>query len=370
MKGLMLPSGKLRIVLFGLAVACVVPSLSAVIVELRMYHGKQIQCLHSGLGLHSPTGRICGTYGFARVFTGTVKSVTAISDTDRRLELIPEKTFLGPASEVTATVNQACMPLDEPEIQAGDKWLFYLQSPWRPGQNEQEQQGELVLPYDSRSGPLDSTSTQEEILTLRHLARLTDSGVVTGRVIRMEEAAEKIKSVPIPDWALTAKSVSSGIEYKAVTDSNGHFEFELPADSYSVTANTQRGSWSPDADPFVRKTGCSEVDFSLHADGELSGTVTTADGKPAAKIQVAILRESPWPEYFTVQTDERGHFEVRGQDSGRYIVGEGVLALTVNKEFPLRVYYPGVSSRDHAKPIDLGQGEWRTDIDFSLPATK
>jgi len=315
---------------------------------------------------------VCGTQGFARVFTGTVKSVTPISDFDRRLELVPDETFLGPASEVTATVNQACMPLGEPEIQAGDKWLFYLQSRgWPPG-NGQEEQGDLVLPYDSRSGPLDSARAQEEVSTLRHLARLTDSGVITGYVTRMEMKDQKIASIPVPDWSLVAKSAASGTEYRTLTDSNGHFEFELPPDRYNVTANMQRGSWAPDRDPFVTKARwaqCADVDFPLHADGELSGTVTTADGKPAAKIQVAILRELPWPNYFTVQTDERGHFEVRGQDSGRYIVGEGVLALTVGKEFPLRVYYPGVSSREQAIPIDLGKDEWRTDIDFKLPPT-
>jgi hypothetical protein len=54
----------------------------------------------------------CGTFGSARVFTATVKSATEISDTDKRLELIPDEIFLGSASEVTATVNQACLPLN------------------------------------------------------------------------------------------------------------------------------------------------------------------------------------------------------------------------------------------------------------------
>jgi hypothetical protein len=54
----------------------------------------------------------CGTFGYARVFTATVKSATEISDTDKRLELIPDEIFLGSASEVTATVNQACLPLN------------------------------------------------------------------------------------------------------------------------------------------------------------------------------------------------------------------------------------------------------------------
>jgi hypothetical protein len=359
----MLPSRRLRVFLFGLAVACVVPSLSAVIAEMREFHGKKVTCLHSGLS--STGGKICGTYGYARVFTGTVKAVTEISFTDRRLELTPDETFLGPATEVTTTVNQACMPLHDPELQAGDKWLFYLQSPWRPGQEGQKQ--ELVLPYDSRSGPLNLDSTQEEISTLRHLARLTDSGVVAGRVTRLEKKEEKIESVPVSDWALNAKS-SSGTEYKTLTDSNGHFEFELPPDSYSVTANTQQGSWAPDRDPFVRKAECVDVDFPLHADGQISGTVTRADGKPASNAQVAILRLSPWHEYFTVQTDKQGHFEVKGQEPGRYIVGEGVLANTI-AEWRLHVYYPGVSSREQAMPIDLGEGESRNDIDFNLPPT-
>jgi hypothetical protein len=179
---------------------------------------------------------------------------------------------------------------------------------------------------------------------------------------------QKVQSVPVPDWAVTAKR-GSGTEYHAVTDSNGHFEFELPPDSYNVTANTQRGVWAPEADTFVNELAqCVNVDFPVHADGEISGTVTTADGKPATKAKVAILRISPWHEYFTLFTDMRGHFEVREQEPGRYIVGEGLIANTVT-EWRLRVYYPGVTAREQAMPIDLGIGERRTDIDFRLPSS-
>jgi len=332
-----------------------------------MYHGKQVKCIHSGL--ISSGGRICGTSGYARVFTGTVKSVKEISDTDKRLELIPDESFLGPATAVTATVNQACMPENEPEIQPGDKWLFYLQTQWRPRQNAQDE--DLVLPYDSRSGPLNLPSAQQEISTLRHLARLTDSGLIIGRVTSMKKKEGKIEAVPVSDWSLIAKGASTGIEYKTLTDTNGHFEFEVPPDRYKVTANTQHGLWAADRDPFVTRgqwAQCADVDFPMHADGGLSGTVTTADGKPASNVQVAILRISPWHEYFTVQTDGKGHFEVRGQDPGRYIVGQGPLANTI-AEWRLRVYYPGVSSREQAIPIDLGDGEARSGIDFKLPAT-
>src|SRR6202007_171872 len=118
----MLPSRRLRNCLFCLAVACVVPSLSAVIAEGREYHGKKVTCLYSGL--YSSAGWVCGTQNYARVFTGTVRSAMEVGDTDKRLQLIPDEVFLGDrADEVMAITNQACL---HTEIEAGQKWLFYL----------------------------------------------------------------------------------------------------------------------------------------------------------------------------------------------------------------------------------------------------
>ena len=165
-----------RASLFAVAIILSVPSLSAQVAELREYHGKLIPCpprFYVGYEV-----RACGIHGYDRVFTGTVKSASEISDTERRLVLIPDEIFLGPASEVTVTVNQACMPINEQQIQAGDRWLFYLKRP----RSRQDGQSEVWLPTNGRSGPLTSASTQEEISTLRHLEYLTDSGVIAGVV--------------------------------------------------------------------------------------------------------------------------------------------------------------------------------------------
>lgn len=98
-------------------------------------------------------------------------------------------------------------------------------------------------------------------------------------------------------------------------------------------------------------------------------TVAASAWYPRTRVCL-LFQISPWHEYFTVQTDGRGHFEVRGQEPGRYIVGEGVIANTV-AEWRLRVYYPGVSTREQAIPIDLGDGESRSGIDFKLlPSAK
>jgi hypothetical protein len=46
------------------------------------------------------------TTSYARVFTGTVKSATEAGDVEKRVQLVPDKVFVGDASEVTAIGNQ------------------------------------------------------------------------------------------------------------------------------------------------------------------------------------------------------------------------------------------------------------------------
>jgi len=124
-----MPSRKWRLLVFVLAFISIAPHLSAVVVEGRWYHGKQVQCVHGGAWISQ---RNLGLYSRARlykeqVFTGTVQSAIETSFTDKRLQIIPDEILLGGvAREITATVDQACLPENLPEIKAGDKWLFFL----------------------------------------------------------------------------------------------------------------------------------------------------------------------------------------------------------------------------------------------------
>src|SRR5262249_49497064 len=117
----------------------------------------------------------------------------------------------------------------------------------------------------------------------------------------------------------------------------------------------------------VWKGMCLDMDFRLRTDGRISGTVTRADGKPASYIQVEILPVSPAGEVPTTITDGLGHFEVGGRQPGSYVVGVGISAIVGTLEWQSRVYYPGVSSREQANLVVLGERDWRTDIDFKLP---
>ena len=381
MAGVMLPPQKWRLLLFVLALTCLVPILAAETREVS--RGKRGRCQEriSGPGserLGAPSWS-CGTQRYTRVFAGTVRSAVDVSETETRLELIPDEVFLGDMSELTATVNQACLPENEPEIKAGDKWLFYVR-PKRDNETRQVITEGLEVSWDSPSKP--ESEAEDDIATLRHLAGLTDKGILSGSVVRIGATVDTLNPTAVPNHRVVATSVQLGTEYTSFTNVNGHFELELPPGSYDVTASTKQGL--RDAEPFIPNPieveygfsgnahvgprGCTAMAFRLLVDGKLAGRVTTTDGRPASFAKVAIVPISPVHPQFTVDADENGYFEVSGRQPGQYVVGVGMLAPFGSAEWQSRVYYPGVRTREEAKVIELGDGEWRTDINFKLPA--
>jgi len=385
MAGIMLPPRKWRSCLFALAVAAMVPSLSAVVVEMREWHGKQIQCMHGGLGFFHP--KFCGTldYAYERVFVGTVQSVTEISDTDRRLDITPDEVFLGDSKgPVSTTVNQACLTPNDPEIKAGDKWLFYLRT-YRAFATDGKpinRSVQLDMPFDGPSKPL--PQAQESVAQLRHLAHMTDSGILSGNVRRMYTGHMD----GAPNHKVVAKRASDGSEYSRLTDSEGEFKFDpMPAGIYEVSANTAEGLWAGKAgDLEVHPGKCTSTGFMLQTDGRISGRIGSADGKPFTVhpwVQIVSVDDQ---RFTSAYVDANGYFEATGLDPGRYLVGIGIrdtdhietrsgnYVITVDtrnsaeRKAKTPVYYPGVRSEKNATVIQFGRAEKRTHVDFGIPA--
>lgn len=332
------------------------PHASAQIVEYREYRGKKIMCVLSGLqGWGSP----CGTDGsYSYIFVGSVLSATEISDTEKRLQVVPQEIFLGDStSELTVTTDQgACLP----EILPGDQWLFYL---WRDDKSKN-----LLLGYDSPSKPI--ADAQPAINRLRRLAAMTDSGVVVGSIQQpvWHNDEKYMDYVDVPNHKVIAKRESDGAEYSASTDSEGHFEFEpLPTGSYKLSANTAKGLWAEEGPTKVHPRGCTQYQFELHTDGSISGHVRAADGRT--------FKVHPWVEVSSADgrgsqsfyVDEHGYFEARGLEPGRYLVSVGITTKPNTPEWRSRVYYPGVETQEKATVIKLGKAEMRGDVDFKLP---
>ncbi len=357
-----------------LTVACMVPSLSAVIVEIREYHGKQVTCLHSGL---MGIAKGCGTERFARVFTGAVRSSVEVGDTDKRLEIVPDEVFVGDSSDATAITNQACLHTD---IQAGEKWLFYL---YRDPKSDV-----LVLGYDGPSKPM--SDAEDDISTLRDLGHLKNTGILIGTIERLEVTEKEtptpsvnIKVVaPLANHEVVAKNVASGAQYTTYTNEKGHFKFEIPTGTYDVTTAAEYGLRqvenfrSMEGSVPVQNGECLEhdfgvrpaADFKLPTDGTISGHLGSPDGKP--------FTVHPWVQIVSVDSeffrntyvDAKGNFEAKGVKPGRYVVGLGIRAGTgYFSDVPTPVYYPGVRTKEEATIIELRPNEKRTNIDFQLP---
>lgn len=363
-----------RLGLVILVVGCLVPRLSAVIVEVREYHGKRVTCVHSGL---MGVAKSCGTERYARVFTGIVSSFVEVGDTDKRLEIVPDEVFVGDSSYAIAIANQACLHTD---IQAGDKWLFFL---YRDPKSDA-----LVLGYDGPSKPM--SEAEDDISMLRDLGHLKNTGILIGTIERLEvtENVTPVRSVnykvvaPLANQKVVAKDVASSAQYTTYTNEKGHFKFVLPAGTYDVTTAAEYGLRqvenfrSMEGSVLVQKGTCMEHSFgvkrdagpAVQTDGIISGHVGSPDGKP--------FTVHPWVQVVSVDSDffrsayvdANGYFEAKGVKPGRYVVGLGIRPGTgYFSDVPTAVYFPGVRTKEQATVIELHAGEKQTDVDFRLP---
>jgi hypothetical protein len=362
----MLRKNKWQLVLVVLVIACMVPSLSAVIVEIREYHGKQVTCMHGGL---RGVAQQCGTKGYTRVFTGTVVSSVEVGDTDKILEIVPSEVFLGDSTSATAITNQACLNTD---IQVGDSWLFYL--------SRDQKSQKLILLYDGPSKPI--SKAEDDVSMLRDLGRLTDTGIIVGTIERWGETGDAIPT-PLSNHKVVAKNVKNGAEYSTSTSDDGYFRFELPVGSYDVTPAPEYGLVEVEAflsmmkgSVPVEKQGCWEHDFAvkpagsvvLPHDGSISGHLGSPDGKPFTVhpwVQIVSLDSEL---FTTAYVNAEGYFEAKDVKPGRYVVGLGIRkGAGYFSDVPSPVYYPGVGTKEQASIIDLHPDEKRTNIDFQLP---
>lgn len=214
--------------------------------------------------------------------------------------------------------------------------------------------------------------TGEAIALLRRLHRMTDSGVITGNVqttlfhddYGRDTGAEYISA---PNHKVLAKRLSDGIEYSALSDSDGHYEFQsLPSGKYHITPNKPPGLWAEDGDTDVSPGSCTQINFELSADGQISGHVTSADGRPF-DVTPWIEVQSDDPHFsWSTPLDDQGYYQLHGLPAGRYLVGIGITSEPTTPEWHSRVYYPGVHSKELAAPVDIGKAEVRSDIDFSF----
>ena len=358
-----LSNGSKWLVCLLLASTCLTPLLSAVIVVIRQYHGKQVSCAYSGL---IGVAKSCGTEGYARVFTGIVRSSVETGDTDKLLEVVPDEIFVGDSSDATTIVNQACL---DSEIKVGDKWLFYL--------SRDPDSKTLVLSYASPSKPIGES--EDDISMLRDLGHLDHAGILIGTINRLGDTDDE-SEIPLANHKVVAMNVATRMQYEAYTSEKGRFEFKLPVGTYNVTPAPDYGLRevkslvSLQGSIPVEDHKCWEHNFAVRSiaaikpktDGTISGHVGSPDGKP--------FTVHPWVQILSVEgdlftsayVDAKGYFEAKNVKPGRYLVGLGI-QQNGGDDIPIPIYYPSVRTKEEATIIELQPNEKRTNVDFQLP---
>jgi hypothetical protein len=141
----------------------------------------------------------------------------------------------------------------------------------------------------------------------------------------------------------------------------------------------------------------SSADITLQRGASLSGTVHFDDGSPAIGVSIALFvkdKNGQWKNYtnrsgnatfssigITARTDDRGRFYEPALPHGTYIVevemqefvlvpytitGSNGADMNDQRQGALRIFYGDKFRMKEAKPIELGEGEDRSDIDIAI----
>jgi hypothetical protein len=310
------------------------------------HDGNTYACERSGL---MGSGDSCGTQNFDVIVVGTILTVAPGSEGETNLALKPEETFKGEAAQTIdiTTKQRLCFP----DLRPGDRWLFYLV--------RDKESDLLTLAYGSGSGPVSQERTSIE--RLRRLSNFRDSGMVMGEV-------DESNGKPRAHHAIVARRLVGGAQYTAITNKDGKFEFPpLPAGKYNLNPNTVPGlkaTWSGEIAVEARQ--CTNYFVNVEVDGRISGFVRSADGTPQEFIAVeAVSADDSDNPGGSAITNGRGHYEIRGLDAGRYLVGLGIADAVDGND---ALYAPGVKDRKRATTVDLGQADRHAGVDIRVPS--
>jgi hypothetical protein len=339
--------------------SCVRPARPEII-EIKKVGDRTIMCTHTGL---TSDLKDCGVRSdwYTYVFVGSITEIKPAGKDENNIQIVPEEVFEGgPPTPLTVVTSQGlCLP----EMAVGDRWLFFLR----------KQQGKpIVLDYygnDSR--PV--ASAEQQIETLRRLKTIGDRAILHGTVLHRSSDSE---DKAVPNARIVARRASDNTRFVAMSDADGHYEFQpIPPGEYKLTVDPI-GSFRPDDSEIdVSRGACWDLTLGRSPHALLGGHVRHSDGSPAGQVSVLIAAEdNSW--YTTLTTDDRGYFDFDSLDAGKYVVGINLPGAPSWKYGscagacdtpPASLYYPGVTTRSAALTITLVTDEKRKDIDFTVP---
>ncbi len=221
---------------------------------------------------------------------------------------------------------------------------------------------------------------EEDLEYLRGLSRQPRGVTLSGRVERagVEAAGSGTRtSIPLGGLRVSAAGADGVVAAETMTDAQGRYRLTgLSPGTYKLSLRLpdELTTYQPAREVRVADRGCASEDFLVTDNGRIAGRVLDAEGKPAARLSVAVVdAEGKNPEFKYgrhAQTDEQGRYRFEGLPPGRYLLGVH-LAGFPQPDDPTnayaRTYYPGVARAEEAEALELKAGEELKGRDLRLP---
>ena len=290
------------------------------------------------------------------VFIGTVSSNTRStykidkSELEGRLiHFAVDRTFRDVASTEVEVITGLGGGDCGYDFRVGGQYLVYA---YRNADNK------LATGICSRTRLLSEAS--EDLKYFEGLAKAKSGAEIFGEVKRLNKPPA-VDPTPVADVKIVIEGSSSRLE--AVTDEKGSYRIShLPAGSYTVRVELPEGLaiHNSERQVTVSDRGCAQASFWLQTDTRITGTVLDASGQPVPEILIELMPlaggSNAYPS--SAKTDEKGRYELKLLQPGRYLVGVRIygLAGSTYVAYP-RTYYPGVSEQAQATVITLAEGQ-------------
>jgi len=208
-------------------------------------------------------------------------------------------------------------------------------------------------------------------------SRQSEGAVVEGTVI--DTSGKPVKGVQI---VLNRPGQATR---RVATDETGRFILNDLIPGEAVFTLSREGYLPSYAAQELSANGRYRRQIVLTPEATISGRIIDSDRKPAAQIEVRLLRDAydalgqrflaPLDNRGFARTDEKGEYRITGLPPGNYYIRAAyaaeparrtIGALFATANYIGSTYYPGVGAPDQALPIKVAAGVNERVVDFSI----
>ena len=208
-------------------------------------------------------------------------------------------------------------------------------------------------------------------------------GQISGRVLAVQlDLTGKATGPPMPLPDIPVTVARDGVEESMETDLAGDFRVDSRGPgTYRVSVTVPERFYSDAPSSLVTlgdQRSCAHVVQTLHDNGQVTGRVIDASGRPIAGLTIELAPASSlsmtadsWRRRGggrRTVTDRGGRYTLGRIPAGRFVLSLPPAPVRATTGGLLRVFYPGAELPSAAARVTLAAGERRDLADFRIPA--